>query len=127
MNHTNATRVNKGHKHVVFEPNDWVWVHRRKEWFLTRPKTKLDLRGDRPFQLLKHNKNYSYQIDPLDEYNVSANFNVANLSPFDIADLTMNPSKEEGMIRVARPKSKSMREMDLVSSSPNHKIQIQAV
>ena len=26
--------ANKGHKQVIFEPRDWVWVHMRKERFL---------------------------------------------------------------------------------------------
>lgn len=30
-NQTNTNRVNKGHKHVVFEFDIWVWVHMIKE------------------------------------------------------------------------------------------------
>ena len=28
-----AKQANKGHKNVVFEPGDWVWLHLRKERF----------------------------------------------------------------------------------------------
>jgi len=28
-NHVYSTKANKGCKHVVFQPNDWVWVHMR--------------------------------------------------------------------------------------------------
>jgi len=36
-----ATKANKGRKHVVFQLNDWVWVHMRKERFLAHRKSKL--------------------------------------------------------------------------------------
>ena len=32
-NNVYATKANKGRKHVVFQPVDWVWVHMRKERF----------------------------------------------------------------------------------------------
>ena len=32
-NRVYATKANKGRKHVVFQPGDWVWVHMRKERF----------------------------------------------------------------------------------------------
>jgi len=28
-----ASQANKGRRHVIFEPGDWVWVHMRKERF----------------------------------------------------------------------------------------------
>ena len=33
-------------------PRDWVYVHMRKERFLAQRKSKLQPRGDRPFQVL---------------------------------------------------------------------------
>jgi len=36
-----ATKANKGCKHVVFQPGDWVWVLMRKEIFLAHRKSKL--------------------------------------------------------------------------------------
>jgi hypothetical protein len=32
-NRVYATKANKGRKHVVFQLDDWVWVHMRKESF----------------------------------------------------------------------------------------------
>ena len=36
-----ATKANKGRKHVVFQPDDWVWVHMRNERFPAHRKSKL--------------------------------------------------------------------------------------
>ena len=40
---------NKGCNKVVFQPEDWVWVHIRKERFSEQRKSKLQPRGDGPF------------------------------------------------------------------------------
>ena len=62
-------------------------------------------RGDGPFQVLEHINDNAYKLDLFDEYNnVSATFNVTNLSPFDASDdLRTNPFQEEendgGMIK----------------------------
>jgi hypothetical protein len=47
-----ATKANKGGKHVVFKPGDWVWVNMCKERFLAHRKSKLQTRGDRSFHIL---------------------------------------------------------------------------
>ena len=53
------------------------------------------LRGDVPFQVLERINNNAYKLDFLGEYNVSATFNVTDLSPFDIGDdLRTNPFQE---------------------------------
>ena len=44
-----ATKANKGHRQVIFEPGDWVWVHMQKERFPVRKRSKLHPRGDGPF------------------------------------------------------------------------------
>ena len=41
-----AKQTNKGRYKLVFEPNDWVSLHMRKEWFSERRKFKLLPRGD---------------------------------------------------------------------------------
>jgi len=46
-------QANKNRKEVVLEPGDWVWVHMRKERFPKQRKSKLQSRGDRPFQVLE--------------------------------------------------------------------------
>ncbi|KAL4279472.1 hypothetical protein GQ457_03G017260 [Hibiscus cannabinus] len=106
INQSNATRANKGRKQVIFEPGDWVWVHLRKERFPSRRKTKLDLRGDEPFQVLERINDNAYRIDLPGEYNVNSSFNVVGLSPFDISDSWSNPFEEGGMIHALRPKIK---------------------
>ena len=44
--------ANKGRVKVVFNPSDWVWLHMRKERFPIQRKSKLQPRGDGPFQVL---------------------------------------------------------------------------
>ena len=54
-------------------------------------------RGDGPFQVLERINDNAYKLDLPGEYNVSATFNVSDLSPFDTSeDLRTNPSKEGG-------------------------------
>ena len=97
-NEANAHRANKGRKLMRFEPGDWVWVHFRKERFPKQRKSKLDPRGDGPFQVLERINDNAYRIDLPGEYQVSATFNVADLSPFDNvgADSRTNPFEEGG-------------------------------
>ncbi|KAG9454329.1 hypothetical protein H6P81_007233 [Aristolochia fimbriata] len=77
-------KANKGRKQVIFQPGDWVWVHMRKKRFPQQRKSKLDARGDGPFQVLERINNNAYKIDLPGEYNVYATFNVSDLSPFAI-------------------------------------------
>jgi hypothetical protein len=77
------TKANKGCKLVVFQPGDWVWVHMRKERFPNQRKSKLQPRGDGPFQGLEKINDNAYKIDLPGEYGVSATFNVADLTLFD--------------------------------------------
>ena len=84
---------------MVFEPGDWVWLHLRKERFPEQRKSKLMPRGDGPFQVLERINDNAYKLDLPGEYNISATFNVADLSPFsagDDFDLRTNPFQEEG-------------------------------
>ncbi|OMO51981.1 reverse transcriptase [Corchorus capsularis] len=90
--------ANKGRKEVIFEPEDWVWLHLRKERFPEKRKSKLLPRGDGPFQVLERINNNAYKLDLPSEYgNVSATFNVSDLSLFDSdADLRTNPFQGRG-------------------------------
>ena len=81
----------------MFELGDWVWVHMRKERFSNQRKSKLSHKGDGPFKVLERVNDNAYKIDLLGEYNVSATFNVADLSLFDASpDLRLNPFEEGG-------------------------------
>ena len=90
-------QANKGRHKLVFEPGDWVWLHMRKERFPAQRCSKLLPRGDGPFQVLERINDNAYKLDLPGEYNVSATFNITDLSPFDVGDdLRANPSQEGG-------------------------------
>jgi len=82
-NESYARQANKGRKKVVFQPGDWVWVHMRKERFPEQRKSKLQPRGDGPFQVLERINDNAYKFELPDEYNVSTTFNVSDLILFD--------------------------------------------
>ena len=90
-------QANKGRCKLVFQSDDWVWLHMRKERFPAQRRSKLLPRGDGPFQVLERINDNSYRLDLPGEYNVSATFNVSDLSPFiEGEDLRTNPFQEEG-------------------------------
>ncbi|KAK1631605.1 hypothetical protein QYE76_005920 [Lolium multiflorum] len=66
---SNAARMNKKRKEMLFKPGDMVWVHFRKDRFPKLRKSKLKPRG------------------AVDEFGVSNSFNVADLTPYDGEDL----------------------------------------
>ena len=69
----------------------------RKERFPARRRSKLHPRGDGPFEVLERINDNAYKLDLSGEYNISATFNVFDLSPFDIGDDSrMNPFEERG-------------------------------
>ena len=69
----------------------------RKERFPTCRRSKLHPRGDGPFQVLERINDNAYKLDLPSEYNISATFNVFDLSPFDVGDDSrMNPFEERG-------------------------------
>ena len=72
-------------------------MYLRKEIFPVRRWSKLHPRGDGPFQVLERINDNAYKLDLPGEYNISATFNVFDLSPFDIGDDSrMNPFEERG-------------------------------
>jgi hypothetical protein len=91
-----ATQANKGRCQLVFEPGDWVSLHMRKERLPAKRRFKLLPRGDGPFQVLERINDNAYKLDLPGEYNVSATFNVTDLSPFDVGHLRANPFQDEG-------------------------------
>nr|GFB04681.1 reverse transcriptase domain-containing protein [Tanacetum cinerariifolium] len=58
-------------------------IHLRKERFQAGRYGKLQARADGPFQVLKRINDNTYKIEHLGHYNVSATFNVADLSPYE--------------------------------------------
>ncbi|KAK1660967.1 hypothetical protein QYE76_049126 [Lolium multiflorum] len=85
---SNAARMNKKRKEMLFKPGDMVWVHFRKDRFPKLRKSKLLPRGAGPYKVLAKINDNAYSIDlPLDEFGVSNSFNVADLTPYDEEDL----------------------------------------
>ncbi|GJR88336.1 RNA-directed DNA polymerase [Tanacetum coccineum] len=74
--------ADKHRKQVLYREGDLVWIHLYKERFLAGNFGKLKLRGDGPFRILKKINDNAYKIELLGHYNVSATFNVADLSPY---------------------------------------------
>jgi len=75
---------------MVIKPGDWVWIHLRNNKFTFKRKSKLQEKGDGPFQVLKCINYNSYKIAlPLD-YGVSHTFNVTDLTLCDIGTLDIN-------------------------------------
>jgi hypothetical protein len=69
----------------------------RKERFPAPRRSKLHPRGDGPFQVLDRINDNAYKLDLAGEYNISASFNVSDLSLFDVGDDSRsNPFEERG-------------------------------
>jgi hypothetical protein len=69
----------------------------RKERFSARRRSKLHPRGDGLFQVLERINDNAYKLDLPGEYNISATFNVSDLSLFNVGeDSRLNPFKERG-------------------------------
>nr|KYP69682.1 Transposon Ty3-I Gag-Pol polyprotein [Cajanus cajan] len=93
----------KGRKKVTFEVGDWVWLHLRKDRFPTQRMSKLNPRGDGPFQVLQKINDNAYILDLPSDYGFSSSFNVCDLTPFlgtndmdNLGNLRANLSQEGG-------------------------------
>ena len=102
-----------------------MWVHLRKERFSNQRKSKLMPRGDGPFKVLQHINNNAYKLELPSEYgNVSATFNVSDLSLFDVgdeddgADLRTNPFEERGNDVNPSSKPKEIQDPLIVQEGP---------
>nr|GEU53206.1 hypothetical protein [Tanacetum cinerariifolium] len=93
-------RANQHRKRVVFNEGDLVWIHLRKERFPRGRFGKLQPRGDGPFNVLKRINDNAYKIELPGHYNVSATFNVGDLTRYvppddddvDVVDSRSSPS-----------------------------------
>jgi hypothetical protein len=72
-----CNQSNKGRRQVIFEPGDWILGAYEKG----RRVSKLHPRGGGSFQVLARINNNAYKLDLPGEYNISATFNVYDLSP----------------------------------------------
>ncbi|KAJ0550589.1 putative nucleotidyltransferase, Ribonuclease H [Helianthus annuus] len=75
--------ANKHRKKIVFQEGDLVWIHLRRERFPPGRYGKLHPRANGPFRVLKRINDNAYKIDLPGHYNVSATFNVADLTPYE--------------------------------------------
>ncbi|KAK1609579.1 hypothetical protein QYE76_033252 [Lolium multiflorum] len=96
---SNAARMNKKRKEMMFKPGDMVWVHFRKDRFPKLWKSKLLPRGAGPYKVLAKINDNAYSIDlPVDEFGVNTTFNVADLTPYDGEDLGASRYEEGASI-----------------------------
>jgi hypothetical protein len=80
-------------KEVLFEPDDLVWVHFRKDHFPHLRRSKPLPRGAGPYKVLSKINDNAYTIDlPTDEFGVRNSFNVADLTPHVGEDLATSRS-----------------------------------
>ncbi|MGL5995490.1 MAG: hypothetical protein ACRC1I_03045, partial [Pseudomonas proteolytica] len=79
-------KADRGRQPMILQPGEWVWLHTRTERFNKTRQTKLQPRGDGPFQVLERINNNAYRIDIPGKGNMSTTFNVADLSRFDAGD-----------------------------------------
>ena len=94
--------ANRKRKQVCFASSDLVWIHLRKERFPNQRKSKLMPRADGPFRVVEKVNDNAYKIELPGDYNVSATFNVRDLSPYledslddgEDLDLRANPTQQ---------------------------------
>ena len=68
--------------------------------FPEQRRPKLIPRGDGPFQIIERINDNANKVDLPGEYGVSATFNIADLSLFDVGDDSrLNLLRREGMMR----------------------------
>lgn len=54
--------------------------------FLVHRRSKLQFKGDGPFQVIEWINNNAYKMDLIVEYDINVTFNIYDLSLFDVSD-----------------------------------------
>ncbi|KAL4310303.1 hypothetical protein GQ457_01G019890 [Hibiscus cannabinus] len=63
--------------------------------------------GDGPFQVLEKVNDNTYKLDLPGEYNISATFNISDLTPYDNSrDLRINPFQDGDDVSTSTPTTK---------------------
>jgi len=91
-------QVNKHKKGIHFQPGALVWIHMRKERFLSKRKSKIMPWSEGPFEILEQVGPNAYKVDLPGDYGISNTFNVADLRPYvdgseEIPSLRSNSSQ----------------------------------
>ncbi|PKU84723.1 putative mitochondrial protein [Dendrobium catenatum] len=84
--------ANRSRRAMHFEVGDQVWIRLRKERFPQGAFSKLKPKADGPFRIVKKIGDNAYQIDLPGDYNISATFNVADLSPYYEPEVPPTPA-----------------------------------
>jgi len=77
-----------------------------KERFPANRKSKLQPRGDGPFQILERINDNAYKVDLPGEYGVSVTFNISDLTLFDVGDDSRSNPFEERKDDADQPNTK---------------------
>ncbi|KAI0493577.1 hypothetical protein KFK09_023696 [Dendrobium nobile] len=93
QNERYRTQANKHKKKVVYQEGDLVWIRLRKECFPPKAFNKLKPRADGPFRVVKRINDNAYLIDLPGDYNISAVFNVADLTPHFENEALLTPEE----------------------------------
>ena len=88
---------------MLFEADDLVWIHLRKDHFPDQSKCTLQPRGDGPFKVLAKINDNAYKIDLPMDYGVSRTFNVSDLSPYFGPSESRTTPFQGGMMRTSQP------------------------
>ena len=90
-------QANKGCQQLILNPEIGFGCTCGKKYFQHKGDLSCFQEDMDLFQVLEGINDNGYKLDFPSEYNVSATFNVTDLSPFDIGDdLRTNPFQEEG-------------------------------
>ncbi|XP_076882853.1 uncharacterized protein LOC143531440 [Bidens hawaiensis] len=112
-------RRDKGRKHVLFKPGDLVWLHFRKERFLSKCRSKLSPRSDCPFKVLAKVNDNAYKIDLPGNSSASATINVVDLQPYFDPDDPL-PSLRSNFFEAGEDDGKTQAQThNSMSASPN--------
>ena len=82
MRSTASKQANMHRKPAAFKKGDLIWIHLRKERFPSKKSSKLKPRANGHLNVFQQIGENAYKIDLLGDYDVSATFNVSDLSPY---------------------------------------------